>query len=100
MDLKITPFGQMVVRPKAVDLWHGCALMQPADLMHYFRRPSFGTIRDLDLDQLEVERARVGQQTNFDRLLLEIWTDGTIQPKVVLVEVALPNLDSTAFNVR
>ena len=27
-----------------------------------------------------VERARVGQATNFDRLILEVWTDGTIGP--------------------
>jgi DNA-directed RNA polymerase subunit alpha len=29
----------------------------------------------------EVERARVGQKTNYDRLILEIWTDGTIAPE-------------------
>jgi DNA-directed RNA polymerase subunit alpha len=27
-----------------------------------------------------VEHTRVGQVTNFDRLLLEVWTDGTINP--------------------
>ena len=31
-----------------------------------------------------VASARVGQSTNFDRLLLEIWTDGTIMPEVSL----------------
>jgi len=36
----------------------------------------------------EVERARVGQVTNFDRLIMEIWTDGTIQPKDALCEAA------------
>jgi DNA-directed RNA polymerase subunit alpha len=29
----------------------------------------------------EVERARVGQKTNYDKLILEIWTDGTIRPE-------------------
>jgi DNA-directed RNA polymerase subunit alpha len=29
----------------------------------------------------EVERARVGQRTNYDKLMLEIWTDGTIRPQ-------------------
>lgn len=29
----------------------------------------------------EVERARVGQKTNYDKLVLEIWTDGTIRPE-------------------
>lgn len=28
-----------------------------------------------------VERARIGQTSNFDRLVMEIWTDGTISPK-------------------
>jgi DNA-directed RNA polymerase subunit alpha len=27
-----------------------------------------------------VERTRVGQVTNYDRLILEVWTDGTISP--------------------
>ncbi|GAB4567217.1 MAG: DNA-directed RNA polymerase subunit alpha [Anaerolineae bacterium] len=35
-----------------------------------------------------VERARVGQQTDFDRLVLEIWTDGTISPREALSESA------------
>ena len=29
----------------------------------------------------EVQAARVGQSTNYDRLVLEIWTDGTISPE-------------------
>lgn len=32
----------------------------------------------------EVEAARVGQMTNYDRLVLEIWTDGTIRPNEAL----------------
>jgi DNA-directed RNA polymerase subunit alpha len=32
----------------------------------------------------KVERARIGQVTNFDRLIMEIWTDGTITPKKAL----------------
>ncbi len=32
----------------------------------------------------EVARARVGQDTNFDRLIIEIWTDGTIKPEAAL----------------
>ncbi len=30
--------------------------------------------------RFEVGRARVGQDTSFDRLVMEIWTDGTIKP--------------------
>ena len=35
-----------------------------------------------------VTRARIGQQTNYDRLALEIWTDGTISPEAALNESA------------
>ena len=31
-----------------------------------------------------VERARIGQVSNFDRLIMEIWTDGTISPAEAL----------------
>ena len=33
-----------------------------------------------------VENTRVGQRTNFDKLTIEIWTDGTITPELALVE--------------
>lgn len=36
----------------------------------------------------EVQRARVGQMTNFDRLIMEIWTDGTVQPREALSDAA------------
>jgi len=34
------------------------------------------------------EDTRVGQKTNYDRLILEIWTDGTVTPEMALVEAA------------
>ncbi len=34
------------------------------------------------------EDTRVGQRTNYDRLILEIWTNGTITPEMALVEAA------------
>lgn len=34
------------------------------------------------------EDARVGQKTDYDRLILEIWTNGTISPEMALVEAA------------
>jgi len=33
-----------------------------------------------------VENTRVGKQTNYDRLLIEIWTNGTVTPEEALVE--------------
>jgi len=36
----------------------------------------------------EVEATRVGQKTNYDKLTLEIWTNGSIHPEIALVEAA------------
>jgi DNA-directed RNA polymerase subunit alpha len=38
----------------------------------------FGPIKRVNW---ELQSARVGQSTNFDKLILEIWTDGTISPE-------------------
>lgn len=35
-----------------------------------------------------VEHTRVGQMTDYDRLLLEVWTDGTIQPDDAVSQAA------------
>ncbi len=35
-----------------------------------------------------VEDTRIGQKTNYDRLTMDIWTDGTIVPELALVEAA------------
>jgi DNA-directed RNA polymerase subunit alpha len=36
----------------------------------------------------EIEDTRVGQKTNYDKLLLEIWTNGSLTPEMALVESA------------
>lgn len=36
----------------------------------------------------KVEETRVGQRTNYDRLTLEVWTNGTVAPDLALVEAA------------
>ncbi|MHC4446463.1 MAG: DNA-directed RNA polymerase subunit alpha [Planctomycetota bacterium] len=35
-----------------------------------------------------VEDTRVGQKTNYDKLIIDIWTDGTVSPEMALVEAA------------
>jgi DNA-directed RNA polymerase subunit alpha len=35
-----------------------------------------------------VENTRVGQKTNYDKLIMDIWTNGTVSPEMVLVESA------------
>jgi DNA-directed RNA polymerase subunit alpha len=34
------------------------------------------------------ENTRVGKMTNYDRLIIELWTDGTITPEMALVEAS------------
>lgn len=36
----------------------------------------------------EVEETRVGQKSNYDKLILEIWTNGSVTPEMALVEAA------------
>lgn len=36
----------------------------------------------------KTEETRVGQKTNYDRLILEIWTKGTVRPEDAVVEAA------------
>jgi DNA-directed RNA polymerase subunit alpha len=45
----------------------------------------FSPIRRVNFD---VERARVGQRTNYDKLIIEIWTDGTVRPEDALSQSA------------
>ena len=34
----------------------------------------------------KVEETRVGRLTNFDKLIMEVWTDGTLKPKDAIIE--------------
>src|SRR5437588_9205303 len=36
----------------------------------------------------EIEDTRVGQRTNYDKLIMEVWTNGTITPQMAIVEGA------------
>ena len=45
----------------------------------------FSPVRRVNFD---VERSRVGQDTSYDRLVMEVWTDGTIRPEEALNQSA------------
>lgn len=45
----------------------------------------FSPVTRVDWD---VQSARVGQSTNYDKLVLEIWTDGTVSPETALSNAA------------
>ena len=36
----------------------------------------------------EIEETRVGQKTNYDKLNLEVWTDGSVSPELAVIESA------------
>jgi DNA-directed RNA polymerase subunit alpha len=36
----------------------------------------------------DIEETRVGQKTNYDRLMIDIWTNGSVHPEMALVEAA------------
>ena len=45
----------------------------------------------------EVTSARVGQSTNYDKLILEIWTDGTVSPERALSTAAKIVIDHLRY---
>ena len=56
-----------------------------------------------------VDRARVGQHTNYDKLMIELWTDGTIRPEEALSQAAqvlmrhlsvIGGVDAAAFDME
>lgn len=61
---------------------------------HYEVLPEHGVIpldaafSPVERVRYKVEDTRVGQRTNYDKLILEIWTNGTVSPEMALVEAA------------
>lgn len=61
---------------------------------HYESMPELGVVpldaafSPVERVRYKVEDTRVGQRTNYDKLTLEIWTNGTITPEMALVEAA------------
>jgi DNA-directed RNA polymerase subunit alpha len=61
------------------------------------QRPSYLPIDALMVDAIfspvqrvkyEVQDARVGQRTDYERLLLDVWTNGVVEPEAAVVEAA------------
>jgi DNA-directed RNA polymerase subunit alpha len=52
------------------------------------RIPVDGIFSPVEKINFTVDHVRVGQMTNFERLVLEIWTDGTIHPNDALTQAA------------
>jgi DNA-directed RNA polymerase subunit alpha len=52
------------------------------------RIPVDGIFSPVERVNFRIQPTRVGQMTNFDHLILEIWTDGTIHPNDALTQSA------------
>lgn len=51
--------------------------------------PVDGIFSPVERVNFSIEHTRVGQMTNYDHLILEVWTDGTIHPNDAVSEAAL-----------
>ncbi len=56
----------------------------------------FSPIRKVNLN---VTDARIGQRTDYDKLVLEVWTDGSIEPRVAVSQAANIIYDQLALFV-
>lgn len=52
------------------------------------RIPVDGIFSPVERVNFGIERRRVGQMTNYERLILEVWTDGTMNPNDALMQSA------------
>lgn len=52
------------------------------------RIPVDGIFSPVDRVNFTIEHTRVGQMTNYDKLLFEVWTDGTISPNDAVAQAA------------
>ncbi|MCD6365102.1 MAG: DNA-directed RNA polymerase subunit alpha [Planctomycetes bacterium] len=58
---------------------------QDQEIGRIFLDASFSPVRRV---RYMTEDTRVGQRTNYDKLVLEIWTNGTVTPEMAMVEAA------------
>ena len=63
-----------------VEQGHGYEPSEDRGKMGIGELPSDAIFSPVRRVAFDVERARVGQMTNYDRLTLDIWTDGRVQP--------------------
>lgn len=52
------------------------------------RIPVDGIFSPIERVNFTIDHTRVGQMTNFDKLVIEVWTDGTVNPNDALTQAA------------
>jgi len=70
-----------------VETGYGYSSTEERDKKEYGFIPVDAFFSPVTKVNFKVEEARVGRKSNFDRLTLEIWTDGTITPKEALKQI-------------
>ncbi|QQS09179.1 MAG: DNA-directed RNA polymerase subunit alpha [Phycisphaerales bacterium] len=65
------PANEMHTEEQEIGLIHVDAIYSPVQRVRY-----------------KIEETRVGQRTNYDKLIMEIWTNGTVTPEMAMVEAA------------
>lgn len=63
-------------------------IAQQVDEQEIGRIPLDASFSPVQRVRFRVEDTRVGQRTNYDRLIMDIWTNGTASPEMALVEAA------------
>ena len=71
-----------------VEKGHGYSPSEERDRLPIGELPIDAIFSPIKRVAYDVEPARVQQKTNYDRLVLEIWTDGTIPPETAMSESA------------
>lgn len=80
-----------------VESGRGYSPAEERDELHLGELPVDAIFSPIRKAAYHVEQTRVGRMTNFDRLTLEIWTDGTLSPTEALRQAASILIDQ--FNL-
>lgn len=88
-DLEIANLESGAKLEMEIEVARGVGYVTSDRIKEYMNFPQDYIIMDARFSPVKkvnykVENARVGQDTDYDRLVLEIWTDGTITPKEAL----------------
>lgn len=67
---------------------HGYSLVEDRARLSIGELPVDAIYSPIRRVSYEVEQARVGQHTNYDKLILDIWTDGSIRPEDAMSQAA------------
>lgn len=88
-DLEIANLESGATLEMEIEIARGVGYVTSDRIKEYINLPQDYILMDALFSPVKkvnykVENARVGQETDYDKLILEIWTDGSISPKEAL----------------